>query len=86
LVGLSVSQPSSLECYFEEIKMDQVKYTVHISKTVQVRQYEPVNIQLSCEGSCPRNQLSVEYDRTFKEIKQKMNELFGEKTKTDCLS
>jgi len=66
--------------------MDTVEYVVHVSKTVQVRQYEPVNIQLSCKGTCPRNSLSSEYDKAFEEIKAKMAELFGDKKpNTTCL-
>lgn len=63
--------------------MDTCTYRVSVRKTVQVKQYEPTTIELSCEGTCPRGSLSATYDQTFVEIKAKMNEIFGEKPKTD---
>jgi hypothetical protein len=59
--------------------MTEVTYKVTVRKTVQVREYEPTVIELSTEGTCPENLRVQSYDKAFKEIKVKMNELFGEK-------
>ena len=64
--------------------MGEVTYKVHVSKTVQVQQFEPVNIQLTVEGTCDRGELTTEYRKAYAELKSNMNEIFG-KPKTDCL-
>jgi hypothetical protein len=54
-----------------------------VRKTVQVNAYEPTVVELSMEGVCPREQVTAEYDKAFKEIKAKMNEIFGAKKSDD---
>ena len=64
--------------------MGEVTYKVHVSKTVQVHRFGPVNTQLTVEGSCDRVELTTEYRKAYAELKSNMNEIFG-KPKTDCL-
>lgn len=66
--------------------MSEVTYRVTVRKTVQVKSYEPTVIELSTEGTCPISQRVQHYDSAFREIKAKMNELFGEAPTTPgCL-
>ena len=58
---------------------NQCEYTVSISKTVQVRQYEPTTISMSVKGTCPVENAAWARMNAFNDMKRQINEIFGQK-------
>jgi hypothetical protein len=55
-------------------------YSVTIRKTVQVKQYEPVMVELTSGGDCYESELMAERKRTYEELKAEMKAIFGPTT------
>jgi hypothetical protein len=58
------------------MKSDEKEYTVTISKTVQERQYEPIQVTLTTTGICPAASLVAEQDAAYEQLKNKIQAIF----------
>ncbi len=65
--------------------METCTYKVMVRRTVQVKQYEPTVVEFSVEGTCPRGELTAEYDKAYDEIKAEMKKVFGIKSTSGYL-